>query len=104
MRRVKAASEREKNLKEARHGCITGLEPSIRSAAQTYGLPYRTMRDRLQGAKPRAETHNREQTLSIEDEKAIVRFCVALDGLGHPLRGSLVKAFAVSLLPPAQQR
>ncbi len=100
----KAASEREKDLKEAQHDYITGLEPSIRSAATTYGVPYGTLRDRLQGAKPRTEAHNQEQILSVEEEKAIVRFCVTLDDLGHPLRGSLLKAFAISLLPPVRQR
>lgn len=33
-----------------------------------------------------------------------MQFYVTLDDLGHPLRGSLVKAFAMSLLPPARQR
>ena len=40
----------------------------------------------------------------MEEEKAIVRLCVTLDDWGHPLRGSLAKAFAISLLPHARQR
>ena len=40
----------------------------------------------------------------MEEKNAIVRFYVTLDDLGNPLRGSLVKAFAVSLLPPARRR
>ena len=70
----------------------------------TYGVQYGTLRDRLQGVKPRTKAHNQEQVLSVEEKKAIVRFCVAFDDLGHPLRGSLVKAFAMSLLPPARKR
>jgi hypothetical protein len=100
----KAASEREKDLKEAQHAYLTGLEPSIRSAATTYGVPYGTLRGRLQGAQPRTEAHHNEQVLSVEEEKAIVRFCETLDDLGHPLRGSLVKAFAMALLPNARRR
>ena len=65
----------------------------------TYGVPYGTLRGRLQGAKPHNDAHSHEQILSVEEEKAIVRFCVILDDWGHPLRGSLVKAFAMSLLP-----
>jgi hypothetical protein len=40
----------------------------------------------------------------VEEEKAIVRFCETLDDLGHPLRGSLVKAFAMALLPSSRRR
>ena len=68
----KAASERQKDLKKAEHDYIAGLEPSIRSAARTYGVPYGTLRGRLQGAKPRADAHSQEQILSVEEEKAIV--------------------------------
>ena len=67
-------------------------------------LLYGTLRDRLQSVNPRTKTHNQEQVVSVEEKKAIVRFFVTLDNLGHPLRGSLVKAFAMSLLPPARQR
>ena len=104
VKKCKAASEREKDLKEAQHDYITGLEPFICSAVKTYGVPYGTLRDRLQGARPRADAHSQEQILSVEEEKAIVRLCVTLDDWGHPLRGSLVKAFAMSLLPHTRRR
>ena len=99
----KAASERQKDLKKAEHGYIAGLEPSIRSVAMTYGVPYGTLRGRLQGAKPHNDAHSHEQILSVEEGKAIVWLCVILDDWGHPLRGSLVKAFAMSLLPPVRR-
>jgi hypothetical protein len=60
------------------------------------------LRDRLQGAQPRVEAHQSEQILSVEEEKSIVRFCEALDDLGHPLKVKMVKAFAMSLLPPGR--
>jgi hypothetical protein len=100
----KAASEREMDLRDAQDAFLTGLEFSIRSAAKTYGVPYGTLPDRLQGAKPRSEAHRSEQLLSIEEEKSIVRFCETLDDLGHPLHGKLVKAYATSLLSPHRQR
>ena len=101
----KAASERQKDLKKAEQDYIAGLEPSIRSAARTYGVPYGTLRGRLQGANPRADAHSQEQILSVEEEKAILRLCVTLDDWGHPLalQGSL-KDFAMSLLPQARRR
>ena len=104
VKECKAASERQKDLKKAGHGYIAGLEPSILSPAQTYGVPFGTLRGCLQGTKPSAEAHSHEQILSVKVEKAIVRFCVLFDDLGHPLRGSLVKAFAIPLLPPAHRR
>ena len=72
----------------------------------TYGVPYAygTLRGRLQGAKPHNDAHSHEQIFSVEEEKAIVRFCVILDDWGHPLRGSLVKAFGMFLLPPVRRR
>ena len=94
----KAASGREKDLQDAKEAYLTQQEPSIRHAALTYHVPYGTLRDRVQGAKPRNKAHQQEQ------EKAIVRFCEALDDLGHPLRSSLVKDFAISLLPPSRRR
>ena len=73
----KAASGRKRDLNEVQHDYITGLEPSIRSAVLTYD-PYGTPRDRLQGAKPHTEARNQGQILFMEEEKAIVRFCVTL--------------------------
>ena len=100
----KAASAREKDLQDAKEAYLTQLEPSIRQAALTYHVRYGTLQDRLQGAKPCNEAHQQEQLLSVEEEKAIVRFCEALDDLGHPLHSSLVKDFAISLLPPSRRR
>ena len=67
-------------------------------------MQYGTLGNRLQGSKPRTKSRSQEQILSMEEEKAIVRFCVTLDDLGHLLRGSLAKASATSLLLPARRR
>jgi len=102
MGRVKCsdATDRENDIREAKHAYRSGLEPSIRAAASTYGIPYGTLRDRLRGAQPRSAAHEKEQLLTLEEEKSIVRFCETLDDLGHPLQAKMVKAFAMSLLPP----
>ena len=68
------------------------------------GVPNGTLRGRLQGAKPHADEHSQEQILSVEEGKAVVRLFVALDDWGPPLRGSVVKAFAMSLLLSARRR
>lgn len=96
--------DREASIKQARDDYIHGREPSIRSAALTYGVPYGTLRGRLQGAQTRQEARIEQQVLTPQDEKAIVRFCKALDDLGHPLKLKMVKGFAMSLLHPKQRR
>jgi len=89
-----------KNLiHEAKYGYHTGLEPSIRAAASTYDIPYGTLWDQLRGAQPRGAEHDKEQLLTPEEEKSIIRFCETLDDLGHPLQGKMVKECVLSLLP-----
>jgi len=52
MGRVKCSdvTDRENDIREAKHAYHSGLEPSIRAAASTYGISYGTLRDRLRGA------------------------------------------------------
>ena len=106
MGRVKCsnATDRENDIREAKLAYRSGLEPSISAAASTYGIPYGTLRDRLRGAKPRSAANEKEQLLTLEEEKSIVRFCETLDDLGHPLQVKMVKAFVMSLLPPHRRR
>jgi len=106
MGRVKCrdATDRENDICEAKRAYHSGLEPSIHAAASTYGVPYGPLRDRLRGAQPRSAAHEQEQLLTLEEVKSIVRFCETLDDLGHPLQAKMVKAFAMSLLPPHRRR
>jgi hypothetical protein len=102
MGRVKCSdsTDRENDIREAKHAYHSGLEPSIRAAASIYGIPYGTLGDQLRGAQPRSAAHEKEQLLTLEEEKSIVRFCETLDDLGHPLQAKMVNSFATSLLPP----
>jgi hypothetical protein len=77
---------------------------SIRSAAAAYGIPYETVRNRLRGTKTRQESHKNQQLLTVEEEKAIVRFCLTLDDWGHPLKLPMIKEFATALLPSEKHR
>jgi hypothetical protein len=106
MGRVKCsdATDQENAMREGKYAYYSGLEPSIRAAASTYGIPYGTLRDRLRKAQPRSAAHEKEQLLTLEEEKSIVRFCETLDNLGHPLQAKMVKAFVMSLLPPHRRR
>jgi len=98
------ASDRADDIREAKHAYRSGLEPSIHTAASTYGVPYGILQDRLRGAQPRSAAHEKEQLLTLEEEKSIFRFCETLDDLGHPLQEKMVKAFAMSLLPSHRRR
>ena len=85
VKRREPATDRENDIREAKHAYLSGEVASIRAAASTYGIPFGTLRDRLRGTQPRSIAHENEQLLTPEEEKSIVRFCEALDDLGHPL-------------------
>ena len=98
------SQQRERDIKSAIHDFHSGKEPSIRSVALTYHLPFSTLRDRLQGAQLRSKAHIEQQVLTPEEEKAIVRFAEKLDDLGHPLKLGMIQSFAESLLLPLSRR
>ena len=95
--------EHEESIRLAKQDFISVIEPSIRSAARTYNIPYTTLRDRLHGLQTHTEAHRELQLLSVQEEKAIVSFCQTLDDWGHPVTIKILKQFAQSLLP-GQQR
>ena len=97
-------TERENEIREDKHAYCTGLAPSIRSAASMYSIPYGIFPDRFRGVQPTGAAHEKEQLLTPEEEKSIVRFCETLDDLGHPWQGKMVKAFAMSFLPSYRRR
>jgi hypothetical protein len=74
-------ADRENDIRDAKQAYLSGEVTSIRSAASIYGIAYGTLRDRLRGAQPRSIAHEKEQLLTPEEEKSIVRFCEALDDL-----------------------
>ena len=56
----KSNSEREKSIHLAKKDYLAGIEPSIRSAASTYGLPYSTLRDPLRGTQSASVAHHHQ--------------------------------------------
>ena len=65
---------------------LSGEYQSITAAAKMYGVAPSTLRDRLHEAKPRAEAHRHEQLLTMEQEKAIIRYIGICDDWGHPVK------------------
>ena len=98
------SDDHEKLIQEVIEEYNAKTYPSIRSAAAAYGVPYETVRNRLRGTKTRQESHQNQQLLTVEEEKAIVRLCLALDDWGHPLKLPMIKEFATALLPPEKHR
>ena len=95
-------SKCEKSIHLNKQDFINGIEPSICSAACTYGIPFSTLRDHLHGQQPHSEAHRGLQLLSVQEEEAIVRFYETLDDWGHPITIKILKQFAQSLFPPVQ--
>ena len=62
----------------------TGEEPSIRAAAERYGLKYETLRDRKRGAKNCVESHEDQQTLTNDEKAAIKDWITKVDNFGWP--------------------
>jgi len=100
----KSDTERETSIHLAKNDYLAGIEPSIRSAASMYGLPYSTLHDRLLGIQSASVSHHHQQLLTDQEEKSIVHFCNTLDNYGHPVTMQILKGFAKSLLPVSKRR
>ena len=50
-----------------------GEKVSIRAAAEAYGIPFSTLKDRLKGTQPRVQAHIKQQLLSPTEEKSVIR-------------------------------
>jgi hypothetical protein len=70
----------------------------MRASADTFGIPWTTLRDRLNGAQNRRDAHRSMQLLSEHEKTTIVRWCERMDDWGFPLRLSLVKEMAPYLV------
>ncbi|KAH0603952.1 uncharacterized protein H6S33_006983 [Morchella sextelata] len=94
----KQLEEREKLIQDALSHYNTSTKPSMRASADTFGIPWTTLRDRLNGAQNRRDAHRSMQLLSEHEETTIVRWCERMDDWGFPLRLSLVKEMAAYLV------
>jgi hypothetical protein len=75
-----------------------GEKPSIRAAAEHYGLKYETLRDRKRGGKNRLESHEDQQNLTIAEEEAIKEWIGKVDGFGWPPRIEYVQHMALGFI------
>lgn len=90
--------EREEHIRLAIERYQTSKDPSIRECAETFNIPYSTLRDRLQGKGSRRDSHRRQQLLNEHEEKSVVAWCIRMDDWGFPLKLSLVKEMSAYLI------
>lgn len=81
-------------IARAIHDYRSGEISSIRKSAETHGLVYQTLRNRLNGVLPRPLAHVKEQLLSPEEEDEIVEWIKASDEKGEGRSRSDVLEYA----------
>lgn len=91
-------AEREKLILLAINHYNKSSKASLRISAETFGIAWTTLRDRLNGAQNRRDSHRQQQVLSDHEEQTIVDWCACMDDWGFPLRLALVHEMAAYLV------
>ena len=91
-------NERDKFITLAINHYQSSSKPSLRASAEAYSIPWTTLRDRVNGAQDRQESHRGQQLLSVQEEKTIVNWCTRMDDWGFPLKLPLVHEMAEYLV------
>ena len=76
----------------------TNKHLSIRQAAKTYEVPATSIRRRMTGIIPKAESRNARYNLTFTEEETVVRYILDLDTRGFPPRIGDVEDMANTLL------
>jgi hypothetical protein len=91
-------AQKEARLLRAMQEYQAGHISSIRAAAQTYNIPFRTLSYRLRGRASRHETRANGHKLSSTEEQALLEWILSMDARGYPPTISLVRNAALQLL------
>lgn len=86
----------EDDLKTAISSVAAGL--SIRKAAQQWGVPRSTVRERIHGSQTREKAYERWQRLSATDEKSVVKWVLAQASLDVPVTHQQLRNFVTHVL------
>ena len=90
--------EREKFNTLAINHYQSSSKPSLRASAEAYGIPWTTLRDRVNGVQDHQESHRGQQLLLVQEEKTIVTWCTRMDNWGFPLKLPFVHEMAECLV------
>jgi helix-turn-helix, Psq domain. len=71
---------------------------SIAAAAEVFGVPKETLRDRLHGVKPRMETHANGHRLTVLEEEVLAKRLLYADKRGFSIRPEFLRGMAQILL------
>ena len=91
-------ASREGRMALAINSYKSGSFTSIRSAANTYGVPESTLRTRLQGRPSRQEIRSANLKLTDTEEQTLVNWILSMDERGLPVRIALIRDMANLLL------
>jgi hypothetical protein len=78
-------------------GVPPGVSRSIRALADYHNVPRTTVQHRKSGRPPPDEKAQSQQYLYPWEEKALVKFAVHQDALGHPIRIKYLRSIAFGL-------
>jgi Tc5 transposase DNA-binding domain len=67
---------------------------SVNATAKAHNVPVRTLQERVNGSKSRAEANKKKQILSAAEEKALVKWILEVSEHGYPPRKSQLREMA----------
>ena len=70
----------------------------VRQAAREWGVPKTTLKDRLDGAEPKAQAHTYRQRLSKTQEEHLTQWVLSQGALGYAPTHAQIKSFASRVL------
>jgi hypothetical protein len=86
------------SLDQAESAFKSNQIPSIRAAAEHFGVSYTTLQNRIKGSKAREQTISPCRRLTNTEESLLVARLLDLDRRGQPVRTGFVKEYANALL------
>lgn len=95
--RSKVSIEKDAKVNKAACACQKKKYKSIRKAADTFRVPYSTLKHRLKGRKTRVQSHEKQQVLTPTEENELARWITELTAIGYPPGFSLVREMAEEL-------
>lgn len=88
----------EEALQHAVHAIQNGRFPSVRRAAEAYGVAHQTLSRRLKGTRPQAGTPPCNRVLTPIEEETIERKILDLDSRGYSPTQAIIRCWASSIL------
>jgi len=95
---IKADLPYEEHIQKALRALRTGLKPNVPAAIESFEVKRCTLYHHFAGTtKNMVEAYERQQRLTNQEEKAIVKWCFCHDDIGFPPRRDMVKDMVVCL-------